>query len=50
MKIKIIGAGSIGNHMAFASRSLSFDTTVADISNDALKRMKFDIYPSRYGK
>ena len=50
MKIKIIGAGSIGNHMAYASRCLSFDTTVEDISYDALSRMRNDIYPSRYGK
>ena len=45
MKIKIIGAGSIGNHMAYASRCLSFDTTVEDISYDALSRMR-NIYPS----
>ncbi|MDC0343253.1 Gfo/Idh/MocA family oxidoreductase [Alphaproteobacteria bacterium] len=50
MKIKIIGAGSIGNHMANASRSLSFDTTVTDISEEALNRMKNEIYPKRYGK
>ena len=50
MKIKIIGAGSIGNHMAYASRYLSFDTTVSDISKVALNRMKNDIYPSRYGE
>jgi len=50
MKIKIIGAGSIGNHMANAARSLSFDTTVTDISKDALNRMERTIYPNRYLK
>ncbi len=50
MKIKIIGAGSIGNHMAFASRSLGFNTTVTDISKSSLKRMQNNIYPNRYGK
>jgi len=49
MRVKIIGAGSIGNHMAHASRELGWDVTVVDLSHDALIRMRDDIYPSRYG-
>ena len=48
-KILIIGAGSVGNHFAKASRFLKFNTYVADISKKALERMKYKIYPSRYG-
>lgn len=48
-RIKIIGAGSIGNHMAQASRSLGWDVTVTDIDSAALSRMKKEIYPARYG-
>ena len=50
MKVKIFGAGSIGNHLANASRRLSWDVDVFDIDNKALERMKEEIYPSRYGK
>ena len=50
MKVKIFGAGSIGNHLANASRRLSWDVDVFDIDNKALFRMKEEIYPSRYGK
>lgn len=50
IKVKIIGAGSIGNHLAQASRRKGWDVTVVDINQDALERMKNDIYPSRYGK
>jgi predicted dehydrogenase len=49
MRIKIIGAGSIGNHMAGASRELGWDVTVVDVSREALTRMRDQIYPSRYG-
>ena len=49
MKVKIIGAGSIGNHMAGASRELGWDVTVYDVSGEALHRMRHEIYPSRYG-
>src|SRR4051794_23151905 len=49
MHVKIIGAGSIGNHMANASRELGWDVTVVDISREALARMRDDIYPKRYG-
>ena len=49
MKVKIYGAGSIGNHMAQASRRMGWDVVVADRDVSALERMKKDIYPSRYG-
>ena len=47
-KVLIFGAGSIGNHLANASRKCNLDVSVVDISPEALKRMKNDIYPSRY--
>jgi predicted dehydrogenase len=50
MKVKIFGAGSIGNHLAQASRRMGWDVTVVDVDSEALKRMKESIYPTRYGK
>ena len=47
-KILIFGAGSIGNHMAFAARKLKSDVYLTDINPLALKRMKNEIYPHRY--
>ena len=49
-KILIFGAGSIGNHLANASRKCNLDVSVVDISPEALKRMKNVVYPSRYKK
>lgn len=49
MKVKIIGAGSIGIHLAQASRRMGWDVTVTDIDPKALQRMREDIYPKRYG-
>lgn len=49
MKVKIFGAGSIGNHLAYACRSQSLDVTIYDIDSEALKRTRDEIYPSRYG-
>jgi predicted dehydrogenase len=49
MKLKIYGAGSIGNHVAHAARSLGWEVTVCDIDRAALRRMKEQIYPARYG-
>ena len=49
-KILIFGAGSIGNHMAFACRKLGYDVCVTDKDQMALNRMKKKIYPKRYGK
>jgi len=50
IRIKIVGAGSIGNHLCFAARSLNWEVVVTDIRSEALDRMKSMIYPSRYGK
>jgi predicted dehydrogenase len=47
--VKIFGAGSIGNHLANASRSMGWDVSVVDIDPAALTRMKSEIYPGRYG-
>lgn len=49
MKVKIIGAGSIGNHLAQASRRMGWEVAVVDRDPEALERMRNDIYPSRYG-
>ena len=49
MNVLIFGAGSIGNHLANASRYLNWQVTVLDIDPKALIRMKNEIYPSRYG-
>ncbi len=50
MRVKIYGAGSIGNHLANASRKLNWEVDIYDISDEALDRTKNMIYPSRYGK
>lgn len=49
LKTKIIGAGSIGNHLAQAARRLGWEVTVVDKDPEALRRMKEEIYPKRYG-
>ena len=49
-RIKIYGAGSIGNHLANASRRMGWEVTVCDVSTAALERMRTQIYPSRYGR
>lgn len=49
-RIKIYGAGSIGNHLANAARTLGWEVVVCDIDPAALLRMKEKIYPGRYGK
>ncbi|OGF52098.1 hypothetical protein A3I27_02640 [Candidatus Giovannonibacteria bacterium RIFCSPLOWO2_02_FULL_43_11b] len=49
MKIKIIGAGSMGHHLAYASRRMGWDATVIDNDPKALLRMKNEVYPARYG-
>jgi len=50
MKVKIYGAGSIGNHLAQASRRMGWSVDICDIDAEALERTKNDIYPSRYGE
>jgi len=49
MKVKIIGAGSIGNHLAQACRRIGWEVTVVDKDQAAIERMKNEIYPKRYG-
>ncbi len=49
MKVKIIGAGSIGNHLAQACRRMGWEVCVVDADPKALERMKTSIYPTRYG-
>jgi predicted dehydrogenase len=48
-RIKIYGAGSIGNHLAHASRRMGWEVSVCDVSAAALDRMRTQIYPARYG-
>ena len=47
--VLIIGAGSIGNHLAYACRNKEWQVDVVDIDKKALARMKDEIYPARYG-
>ncbi len=49
MKAKIYGAGSIGNHLAQASRRMGWDVVIVDKDPKALERTKKEIYPTRYG-
>lgn len=49
MRVKIYGAGSIGNHLAQASRRMGWEVAVVDVDPAALRRMKDEIYPKRYG-
>jgi predicted dehydrogenase len=48
-KVKILGAGSIGNHLAHASRRLGWQVALCDVDAAALERARRDIYPGRYG-
>jgi len=48
-KVKIIGAGSIGNHLTQACRRMGWSVCVVDADPKALLRMKNEIYPARYG-
>jgi predicted dehydrogenase len=49
MKIKVHGAGSIGNHLSHAARRLGWTVDLIDIDPEALKRARDEIYPARYG-
>ncbi|MBI2082697.1 MAG: Gfo/Idh/MocA family oxidoreductase [Deltaproteobacteria bacterium] len=49
-KVKILGAGSIGNHLAQAARRMGWDVTLCDVDPEALRRTQASIYPSRYGQ
>ena len=48
-RVKVIGAGSIGNHLGHGCRTLGMDVTLCDIDSGALERARDVIYPSRYG-
>lgn len=50
IKVKILGAGSIGNHLAYACRQLGWSVTLCDIDAEALRRTQDEIFPGRYGK
>ena len=47
--VKVLGAGSIGNHISHAARSLGWDVDLCDVDGAALRRAKEEIYPGRYG-
>ena len=48
--VRIVGAGSIGNHLANGFITQNFSVEVYDNDLQALRRMKNEIYPSRYGQ
>ena len=48
--VLIIGAGSIGNHLAFACRQKGWSVDLYDNDPEALQRTRQDIYPTRYGQ
>ena len=48
-KVRIVGAGSIGNHLANAFVNNGFNVEVTDKDFKALERMKNEIYPQRFG-
>src|SRR3569833_3701653 len=50
MKVKVIGAGSIGNHLSNASRALGWSVDLVDVDRVALERTRTQIYPARYGR
>jgi predicted dehydrogenase len=50
MKVKIYGAGSIGNHLSNASRRFGWSVDLVDIDAKALERTRMQIYPGRYGQ
>ena len=49
MKVKIFGAGSIGNHLTQAACRMGWLVDVVDPDEKALVRMRDKIYPGRYG-
>lgn len=50
LKIKILGAGSIGNHLSNAARTIGWSVDLCDSDPHALHRTRSEIYPMRYGK
>jgi len=49
MRVKVFGAGSIGNHLSHAARRLGWSVDLCDVDAAALRRAKEEIYPGRYG-
>jgi predicted dehydrogenase len=49
LRAKIVGAGSIGNHLARALRSHDVAVDLVDADPAALARARDEIYPVRYG-
>lgn len=47
--VKIIGAGSIGNHLAHGCRQKGWAVAICDTDPAALERTRREIYPQRYG-
>jgi len=48
-EVLVYGAGSIGTHLAQASRRIGWNVTVIDTDPEALRRMREEVYPARYG-
>ena len=48
--VLIMGAGSLGNHLAHGCRKKNWAVAIYDNDSLALKRTKHEIFPSRYGK
>ncbi len=48
-RVKVIGAGSIGNHLSNAARRLGWHVDLCDNDRAALERTRGEIYPGRYG-
>ena len=49
VNVLIVGAGSIGNHLAYACRNEGWAVEIFDLDPAALVRCEKEIYPSRYG-
>ena len=49
-RVKVYGAGSIGNHLANASRRIGWAVDICDVDAEALRRTREQIYPARYGR
>lgn len=48
--VKIVGAGSIGNHLTHAFRERDHAVTLCDLDREALRRTRDEIQPQRYGR
>lgn len=49
MLMKVLGSGSIGNHLSNAARRMGWSVDMVDIDPAALQRTREMIYPQRYG-